>query len=92
MVLEWNLLPHKQSKILKIYVENFSELILEGNLAVHQLAGMDPAEIVVPFNKDEINKLWPKSKPWEWACNNFGGDINKNNPPNKRIQLVKRTK
>ena len=72
-------------------MEKVSELILKGKLRLHQLAGIDPAEIIVPFNNDEIDKLWEESEPWQRACSNFLGEINNNYPKSKRIQLIKRT-
>lgn len=47
-------LPHKQSKILKTYVETISELILKEKLRLCQLTRIDPVEIVVPFTNAEI--------------------------------------
>ena len=58
-----DILPHKPSKKLKTYMEKVFELILKGKLRVHQLAGIDPAEIIVPFTNDEIDKLWAESEP-----------------------------
>ena len=55
-ILEWIFLPHKPSKKLKTYVEKVSELIIKGKLRLRQLAGIDPAEIIVPFTADEIKK------------------------------------
>ena len=54
IILEWIFLPHKPSKKLKTYVEKVSELIIKGKLRLCQLAGIDPAEIIVPFITDEI--------------------------------------
>ena len=54
-------------------MEEVSELILKGKLKLHQLAGIDPAEIIVPFNNDEIEKLWEESEPWQTACSKFFG-------------------
>ena len=50
-----------------------SELILKGKLRLCQLAGIDPAEIAVPFNNGEIDKLWAESEPWQRAYSNFWG-------------------
>ena len=57
IILEWIFIPHKPSKKLKTYVEKVSELIIKGKLRLRQLAGIDPAEIIVPFTTDEIKKL-----------------------------------
>ena len=39
-----------------------SELIKKGKFKLYQLAGKDPAEIVVSFTKYEIDKLWTESE------------------------------
>ena len=90
-ILEWIFLPHKPSKKLKTYVEKVSELIIKGKLRLRQLAGIDPAEIIVPFTADEIKKLWEDNEPWQRACANFLGEINNNYPKSKRLNFIKRT-
>ncbi|KAL6055503.1 hypothetical protein STEG23_020485, partial [Scotinomys teguina] len=90
IILEWIFLPNKQSKKLKTYVEKISDLILKGKLRLRQLAGIDPAEIVVPLTKEEIEKLWAESEPWQRACSNFWGEINSKYPKSDRIELIKR--
>ncbi|KAL6032267.1 hypothetical protein STEG23_036677, partial [Scotinomys teguina] len=90
VILEWIFLPNKQSKKLKTYVEKISDLILKGKLILRQLAGIDPAEIVVPLTKEEIEKLWAESEPWQRACSNFLGEINSKYPKSDRIELIKR--
>ena len=57
-----DLLPHKLSKIFKTYMKKVSELILKRKLRLHQLAVMDPTEIVVPFHNDGIGELWEESE------------------------------
>ncbi|KAL6082707.1 hypothetical protein STEG23_019019 [Scotinomys teguina] len=90
IILECIFLPNKQSKKLKTYVEKISALILKGKLRLHQLAGIDPAEIVVPLTKEDIEKLWAESEPWQRACSNFLGEINSKYPKSDRIELIKR--
>ena len=63
IILEWIFLPHKPSKKIKIYVENVSELIVKGQVRLFQLTGIDPAEIVITFTNDKINKLWEENEP-----------------------------
>ncbi|KAL6093193.1 hypothetical protein STEG23_016117 [Scotinomys teguina] len=89
IILEWIFLPNKQSKKLKTYEEKISDLILKGKLRLRQLAGIDPAEIVVPLTKEEIEKLWVESEPWQRACSNFLGEINSKYPKSDRIELIK---
>ena len=90
IILGWIYLPQKTSKT-KNYVEKVSELITKGKLRLHQLAGIDPAEITVPFTTDEIKSLWEDNEPWKRACANFLGEINSNYPQNDRLNLIKRT-
>ncbi|KAL6036096.1 hypothetical protein STEG23_018017 [Scotinomys teguina] len=90
IILEWIFLPNKQSKKLKTYVEKISDLILKGKLRLRQLAGIDSAEIVVPLTKEDIEKLWAESEPWQRACSNFLGEINSKYPKSDRIELIKR--
>ena len=53
-------------------MEKVSELIIKGKLRLCQLAGIDPAEIIVPFTADEIKKkLWEDNESWQKACANF---------------------
>ena len=49
-------------------MEKVSELIIKGKLRLRQLAGIDPAEIIVPFTADEIKNLWEDIEPWQGAC------------------------
>jgi hypothetical protein len=43
----------------------------------YQLAGMDPAEIVVPFTNAEIVSLWAENEHWQRAYSNSFGETNK---------------
>ena len=73
-------------------MEKVSELIIKGKLRLRQLAGIDPAKIIVPFIADEIKKkLWEDNEPWQRACANFLGEINYNYPKSKRLNFIKRT-
>ena len=49
-------------------MENVSGLMIKEKLRLCQLAEIDPAEIIVPFNNDEIDKLWEESEPWQRTC------------------------
>ena len=53
-------------------MEKVSELIIKGKLRLCQLAGIDPAKIIVPFTTDEIRVLWEDNEPGQRACANFG--------------------
>ncbi|KAL6031325.1 hypothetical protein STEG23_000678 [Scotinomys teguina] len=90
IILEWIFLPNQHSKNLKTLVEKISELILKGKSRLQQLAGIDPAEIVIPLTKEDIEKLWAESEPWQRACSDFLGKINSKYPKSDRIELIKR--
>lgn len=66
-----------------------SDLIIKGKLRLCQLAGIDTAEITVPFTNNAINKLHEESNSWQWSFRNFFGEINSNCPKNERIWLIK---
>ena len=56
-----------------------------------QLAGMDPAEIVVPFTNAETASLWTQDEHWQRACSNFLGEINNRYSRSKWPQFIQRT-
>ena len=60
-------------------------------MRLHQLIGIDPAEIMVPFTTDEIKHLWEDNESWQRACANFGGEIYSKYPKRDRLNLIKRT-
>ena len=51
-------------------MENAS--FLKGKLKLCQLKRVDIRQIIVPCKKDEIDKLWAESEPWQRACSNWG--------------------
>ena len=77
--VEWIFLPYLHSKKLKSYVEKVSELIRKAKTRLHQLAGIDPAEIVVPFTNVEMSSIWEENKHWQKALNNFFREIHSKN-------------
>ena len=81
--LEWIFLPYQQSRKLKTNVEKVSELIQKAKMRLHQLEGIDPAEIVVPFTNVEMASLWEENKHWQKAFSNFFREINSKNSANK---------
>lgn len=77
--------------LLSLVSAVISELIIKGKLRLHQLAGIDPPEIIVPFTRGGIKKLWDDSEPRQRACANLLGEIYSNYPKSNRISLIKRT-
>lgn len=49
-------------------------MILEGKMRLHRFAGIDPAEIVVPFTSAEIVSLGEDNGYWQRACCAFLGN------------------
>ena len=70
---------------------NASKLVLKGKLRLCQLAGIDLADIVVPFTKDEIHMFSGESEHWQRACGNFLEEVDNKYPQRKRIQFIKKT-
>ena len=52
-----------------------SELIIIGKLRLHQLSGIDSAEIIMPFTSDELENLLADNEPWQKnLCEYFSRD------------------
>ena len=52
-----------------------------------QLAGTDPAEIVMHINNEDIDKLWAESESWQRACGNFWERLTTNIPKAREFNL-----
>ena len=74
----------QKSKKLKTYVEKFFELILKGKLRLCHLAGIDPAETVLPFTNAEIVSLWAKRNICKELASFFGGEGSRDKNPKSR--------
>ena len=55
-------------------MENVSELILKGKLGYHQLAVIDSAEIIEPFNMIKLTNYGKKVNPGKELVVFFGRD------------------
>ena len=72
-------------------MEKVSELIIKGKLRLHQLAGIDPAEIIMAFTAEEIKKSYGKTmNPGKVLVLIFWGEISSNYPKSDRLNLTKR--
>jgi hypothetical protein len=60
-------------------------------MGLHQLAGLDPLEIVVPFTNAEIATLWALNEHWLRVCSNILGEIKNKYPQSKELQYIKRS-
>ena len=60
---EWMILAHKQSK-KSLHGKGLWIYTKKKKMRLWQLAGMDPAEIVVPFINAEIDSLWTQHELW----------------------------
>lgn len=40
-------------------------------MRLHQLTGINPAEIVVPFNNAGVSSLWAENEQWQWVYSIF---------------------
>lgn len=90
-ILEWMLLPHKESKKLKTQVKKVSELILKAKLRLCQLTGIDPTEIVIYLTNAEMASLWAKNGQQQRVCSNSLRQIRNKHPRSKKLQFLKTT-
>lgn len=73
-ILDWFFVPHKPSKKIRNVCGKGLWVNSKGKLRLHQVAGIDSVEIVVPFNKGEIDKLWAENYPVQELAVIFGRD------------------
>ena len=71
-------------------MEKVSELIIKGKLRLCLLAGIDPAETIVPFTTDEIKSYGKKMNHGKELVLFFGGEINRNYPQSERLNLIRK--
>ena len=52
----------QSKKKVRTHLEEGSELPLKGKMRLHQLAEIDPAEIVISFTNSETASLWVENE------------------------------
>ena len=56
-MLEWIYLPHTQVKMVSSYPFMCSQLIIKGRLRSRELLGKEMQEIIIPYNKEQLEYL-----------------------------------
>ena len=73
--LEWLHLPLMPRKIVLSYPSFVAQLIIKGRKRSVELFGMEVANIVIPFNNDQLQFLLQNSDDWQVALIDFRGQI-----------------
>jgi len=73
--LEWLHLPVTPRKIVLSYLSLVTQLIIKGRKKNVELFGKEVTNIVIPFNKDQLQFLLQNSDDWQVALIDFQGQI-----------------
>ena len=73
--LEWVHLPAQAKKVVASYPGLIATLILKGRKRSIELFGKEPAEIVIPYNKEQLDALLMFDEDWQIAIGNYFGQI-----------------
>ena len=73
--LEWLHLPVTPRKIVLSYPSLVAQLIIKRRKRSVELFGKEVANIVIPFNKDQLQFLLQHSDEWQVALIDFRGQI-----------------
>ena len=73
--LEWVHLPAQAKKIVASYPGLIPMLILKGRKWSIELFGKESAEIVIPYNKEQLDALLMFDEDWQIAVGNYCGQI-----------------
>ena len=83
--LEWLHLPVTPRKIVLSYPSLVAQLIIKGRKRSVELFGKEVANIVIPFNKDQLQFLLQHSDEWQVALIDFRGQILFHLPSSKSL-------
>ena len=73
--LEWLHLPVTPRKIVLSYFSLVTQLIIKGRKKNVELFGKEVTNIVIPFNKDQLQFLLQNSDDWQVSLIDFRGQI-----------------
>ena len=90
--LEWLHLPVTLRKIVLSYTSLVAQLIIKGRKTSVELFGKEVANIVIPFNKDQLQFLLQNSDDWQVALIDFWGQILFHLPSCPHLHLKKKKK
>lgn len=72
--LKWIHLPAQAKKVVACYPGLIATLILKGRKRSIELFSKEPAEIVIPYNKEQLDALL-MFKHWQIAIGNYRGQL-----------------
>ena len=87
--LEWLHLPLMPRKIVLSYPSFVAQLIIKGRKRSVELFGMEVANIVIPFNNDQLQFLLQNSDDWQVALIDFRGQILFHLPSSPLLHFLK---
>ena len=73
--LEWVHLPAQAKKVVASYPGLIATLILKGRKRSIELFGKEPAEIVILYNKEQLDALLMFDEDWQIAIGNYFGQV-----------------
>ena len=73
--LEWIHHPAQAKKVVASYPGLIATLILNGSKQSIELFGKEPSEIVIPYNKEQLDALLIFDDDWQIAIGNYFGEI-----------------
>ena len=73
--LEWIHLPAQAKKVVASYPSLIATLILKGRKWSIELFDKEPSEIVIPYNKEQLDALPMFDEDWQIAIGNYCGQI-----------------
>ena len=73
--LEWIHLPTQAKKVVASYPDLVAALILKGRKQSIELFGKEPSEIVIPYNKEQLDALLMFDENLQIARGNYVGQI-----------------
>ena len=87
--LEWLHLPMTPRKIVLSYPSLVAQLIIKGRKRSVELFGKEVANIVIPFNNDQLQFLLQNSDDWKVALIDFRGQILFHLPSSPLLHFLK---
>ena len=87
--LEWLHLPVTHKKIVLSYPSFVAQLIIKGRKRSVKLFGKEVANIVIPFNKDQLQFLLQNSNDWQVTLIDFRGQILFHLPSSPLLHFLK---
>ena len=68
-------LPAQAKKVVASYLGVVASLILKGRKRSIVLFGKEPSEIVIPYNKEQLDALLMFDEDWQIDIENYFGQI-----------------